>query len=251
MEHYSTKEYVHTLLTVDEGGKLSRTVDWLIAGLIVLNTVTVALATVDGIFRQYHRAFYVIEVTSVALFTVEYGLRLWSASVLEGHSRPIIDRLRYACRPYLLVDLFAILPFYLGAAVFVSDLRFLRALQLFRFLRLFKLVRYSEAMQRFIRVIRKKRDDLLLAAVGSSLLITVASHLMYFLEKDAQPETFSSVPATLWWAVITLTTVGYGDVYPITPAGKLLGAIIAVIGVGLVALPASILASGYLEVESS
>lgn len=146
-----------------------------------------------------------------------------------------------------MIDLLAIAPFYVGTAVFAFDLRVLRALRLFQFLRLLKLVRYSEAMQRFGRVAARKRDDLVLSTAGSSLLLVVASSLMYFVERDAQPETFSSIPATLWWGVVTLTTVGYGNVYPVTTAGKLLGGVVAVLGVGLFALPASILASGFIE----
>lgn len=247
MKYRKAKQYVYSLLTVGEGQRLARVIDWLIAGLIILNVLAVALATVDGIFRRYRWVFYTLEVLSVAVFTIEYGLRLWSATVLEDYSRPVVGRLRFASRPYLLVDLLAIAPFYIGSVVFASDLRFLRALRLFRFLRLFKLVRYSQAMQRFARVARKKRDDLLLAIAGSSILLIVTSSLMYFIERDVQPEAFSSIPATLWWGVLMLTTVGYGDVYPVTPAGKILAAIMAVIGVGLFALPASILASGYIE----
>lgn len=247
MSYKKAKQCVHTLLTVGKGGRLARAVDWLIVGLILLNIVAVVLATVDDVFRHYQRVFYALEIVSVGIFTIEYGLRVWSATVVPEYSDPVISRLRFASSPYLLVDLLAIAPFYIGTVVFATDLRVLRALRLFRFLRLLKLVRYSEVMQRFGRVAHEKRDDLLLAVTGSSILLFVASSLMYFIERDAQPETFSSIPATLWWGVVTLTTVGYGNTFPVTPAGKVLGAIVAVLGVGLFALPASILASGFIE----
>ncbi|MFC4990402.1 MULTISPECIES: potassium channel family protein [Saliphagus] len=242
-----TKRRVHVLLTVGKGGRLARAIDWLIVGLIVLNVVAVVLATVDSVFERYRSVFYAFEIVSIGVFTLEYGLRIWSATAVPEYSSPITGRLRFGTRPHLLIDLFAIVPFYVGTVVFAFDLRVLRALRLFRFLRLLKLVRYSEAMQRFGRVAHRKRDDLLLAITGSSVLLVVASSLMYFVERDAQPETFSSIPATLWWGVVTLTTVAYGNTYPVTPAGKVLGGLVAVLGVGLFALPASILASGFIE----
>jgi voltage-gated potassium channel len=144
----------------------------------------------------------------------------------------------------MVIDLVAIVPFFFGA---VLDLRFLRALRLLRFLRLFKLARYSDSIQLFVRVLRLKREELVITSVVGTIILLMASSLMYFAERSAQPEVFSSIPATLWWGVITLTTVGYGDVTPVTPVGQLLGAMIAITGIGLFALPASILASGFIE----
>ena len=134
--------------------------------------------------------------------------------------------------PYLVIDLLAILPFYVG--VFVLDLRFLRALRLFRFLRLFKLTRYSNSLQSLGAVVRRKKADLIVTLSATLMLLLMASSTMYFVEKDAQPEAFSSIPAAMWWGVATLTTVGYGDVYPVTPVGKAVGAVIAALGVGTV-----------------
>lgn len=144
----------------------------------------------------------------------------------------------------MLIDLIAILPFYFGAMI---DLRYLRALRLVRFLRLFKLARYSESLQLFATAFRLKRDELVITSALGMVLLLVSSSLMYFAERGAQPEEFSSIPAALWWGVITLTTVGYGDVHPETALGRALGAIVSVIGIGLFALPASLLASGFIE----
>ena len=145
-----------------------------------------------------------------------------------------------------LVDLFAVLPFYLPM-IFPFDLRFIRAFRLFRLFRLFKLARYSVAFKTLGRVIKLKKEELNIAVFIIFLLLIVSSSLMYFVEHNVQPNTFQSIPHALWWGVSTLTTVGYGDIYPITPIGKFLGAIIALLGIGIFALPAGIFASGFAE----
>lgn len=240
----TAKLRVHALLEVGGDG-LDRYVDTFIMTLIALNVLAVMLATVDSLYSQYKQTFRIFETFSVLAFTGEYLGRVWACTVDEPYQGPISGRVRFASRPLLIVDMLAILPFYLGA--FLVDLRFLRALRLIRFFRLFKLARYSESMKSFGRVIRRKQADLVVTLSATTILILVSSSLMYFAESGAQPDAFSSIPAAIWWGVVTLTTVGYGDVYPITAAGKLLGAIIALLGVGLVALPASILASGFIE----
>lgn len=239
-----TRGQVYELLDAGAPGTLSRSIDLSIMALIVANVVAVILATVDPLFTSYRTAFRVFETVSVAVFSVEYLLRIWSCVEDPAYASPVVGRLRYATNPYLLVDLLAILPFFLTAVV---DLRVLRSLRLFRFFRLFKIARYSDSMRTFAVVVREKSSDLAISLLATGVLLTVASTLMYFAERGAQPDVFSSIPASLWWGVITLTTVGYGDVTPATTLGKALGGLIAVVGVGLVALPASILASGFIE----
>lgn len=245
------RTWTNRLLTVGEGGWLARATDWAIAGLIMCNALAVVLETVDPVFAHHRMAFHRFEVFSVGVFTAEYVLRVWSATAKPGYSRPLVDRLRFASRPQTLLDLLAIAPFYVGTVVFAADLRVLRALRLFRFLRLLKLARYSESFDRLARVVENRAGDLLVAVAGTSLLLVVSSSLMYFIERGAQPNAFSSIPAALWWGVVTLTTVGYGDVYPVTPLGKVLAAVIAILGTGLFALPASILASGFITEDRS
>jgi len=235
---------VYDLLDAGAQGTVSRAVDLSIMALIVANVVAVILATVDSLFVSYTTVFRTFEVVSVAVFTVEYLLRIWSCVEDPEYAGPVVGRLRFATNPYLLIDLVAILPFFLTAVV---DLRVLRSLRLFRFLRLFKIARYSDSVRTFGLVVREKSTDLAVSLLATTVLLTVAATLMFFAERGAQPDVFSSIPASLWWGVITLTTVGYGDVVPATVLGKLLGGVIAVIGVGLVALPASILASGFIE----
>lgn len=239
-----TRARAYELLDAGAPGSLSRSVDLFIMGLIAVNVLAVILATVDALFVEYRTLFRLFELTSVALFSVEYLGRIWSCVENPDYAHPLWGRLRFAVSPYLLVDLIAILPFFLTAVV---DLRVLRTFRLFRFFRLFKFARYSESMRTFGQVAREKRTDLAVSLFATGVLLTVASSLMYFAERGAQPDVFTSIPASLWWGVITLTTVGYGDTVPVTVAGRILGGLIAVIGVGLVALPASILASGFIE----
>lgn len=240
------RRHAHELLTPRRGGRAGRYVDWAIILLIVGNVLAVALETVPALEAAYGPYFTAFEVLSVAVFTVEYLGRIWTAPENPGYEAPITGRLRYGSRPILVVDLLAILPFY--AAGFVAvDLRMLRAFRLIRFLRLLKIARYSRSLQVLLRVLRRKKADLLIAVAANLVILTVASSLMYFVEHEVQPTEFSSIPATMWWGVITLTTVGYGDVVPVTPEGKILGAVVAVLGIGLFALPASILATGFIQ----
>jgi voltage-gated potassium channel len=242
----SVRQRVWELLEVadaDDAG--SRRFDTFIISLIVLNVVSVILESVPAIHREYHRLFYRFEVFSVAVFTLEYLARAWACTVSPAFARPIRGRIKHLLRPMSIVDLLAILPFYL--AFLTADLRVLRAFRLFRLVRLFRLFRYSTALQSLGRVFVIKREELIVTGIALSMLILISASLMYFAEREAQPEVFSSIPATIWWSVVTLTTVGYGDVYPITTAGKFVAGIIAILGIGMVALPAGIISAGFSE----
>lgn len=230
------------------GDRAGYFMDWFIMTLIALNVIAVMLETVDALAAQYGTFFHWFEVVSVGIFTIEYLARIWSAVDHPDYDGLVSGRVQFASRPLLIVDLVAILPFYLAFFGVTAELRFLRALRLVRFLRLLKLARYSDSLKSFSDVLRRKQADLVVAVVVNVILLVVASSVMYYAERGAQPEVFSSIPQTLWWGVITLTTVGYGDTFPITPLGQLLGAATAMLGIGLFALPASILASGFLEV---
>jgi voltage-gated potassium channel len=214
--------------------------------LIVANGVAVMLETVKFLEQRYSAIFYGFEIFSVGIFSVEYLLRLWVATLDPKYRNPIKGRLRYMVSPMALIDLAAILPFYLPLAVTV-DLRVLRLLRLFRLFRLFKMTRYVESLRRFHRVFAAKKEELLITALMIFILLVFASSAMYAVENEAQPDKFPNIPETLWWGVVTLTTIGYGDVYPVTPAGKVIGGVIAFLGIGLFALPAGILASGFTE----
>ena len=222
----------------------SRIVNLVLILLISLNVVAIFLETVDPIYAQYRQSFWYFEVFSVAIFTIEYLARVWSSIDLEEakHRGPIRGRLRYMLTPIALVDLLAILPFYLSLYMTI-DLRFLRVLRL---LRLFKLTRYSPALGALLDVIQKEADALLSALVVLLMMLVISAGGIYLLENDLQPETFGSMPDSMWWAIVTLTTVGYGDVIPVTTMGKMFGGLIGLIGIGM-SLPAAILASGFAE----
>lgn len=225
--------------------RLDYAVDLCITLLIVVNVLAVMLETVIWIDAPFHPYFVAFEVFSVTVFTAEYVLRLWSCTSDARYAEPVRGRLRYALRPLSLVDLLAVAPFYL--AFVAVDLRLVRALRLFRLFRIFKLARYAESMRTLGLVLRSRREELLVTLFVVVVLLVFASSAMYYVENEAQPQQFSSIPASMWWGVATLTTVGYGDVYPVTTAGRFLGAGIAILGVGLFALPTGILASAFSE----
>ncbi|MEY7851376.1 ion transporter [Natrarchaeobius sp. A-rgal3] len=229
------------------GGTVGYYTDWFIMVLITANVAAVILETVDAVAAAYAPVFHYFELFSVAVFTVEYLGRVWAAVDDPSFEGPISGRVRFASKPLLVVDLIAILPFYLSAAGIQADLRFLRALRLVRLFRLLKLARYSTAMRSFGLVFYEKKEKLVLALFANLMLLTLASSVMYYVEHPHQPEVFSSIPASFYWGFITLTTVGYGDVTPITPLGQFLTGLIALLGIGLFALPASILAAGFME----
>lgn len=225
--------------------RISRWVDVFIITLIALNVLAIIIESVDEVRARYAAGFFWFEIFSVCVFTVEYLLRVWSCvdDSSGRFTRPVEGRVRFSLTPMAMIDLLAILPFYLGM-FFSLDLRFLRAMRL---LRLFKLTRYSSAMSLLLKVLR---DESQAFAAAFFILITImilASSGIYIFEHKAQPEAFSNIPAAVWWSVATLTTVGYGDVIPLTVGGKIFGIIIMIIGIGMVALPAGILASAFSE----
>jgi voltage-gated potassium channel len=211
---------------------------------IFLNVISVVLETEENLYLQFKDIFYYFEVFSIAVFTIEYILRLWSCTEDNRFKSPVLGRIKFAIQPIVIIDLLAFLPFYFP--VIGADLRFVRAVRLFRLFRLFKLGRYSKSLARLAAVIKAKKEELLITLFSGFIVLIIASSLMYYIEREYQPEAFSSIPAAMWWAVATLTTVGYGDVYPITVLGKIIGSFIAVLGVGLFALPAGIIASGFI-----
>ena len=223
---------------------LSQVVDWALILLIVGNVVAAAAGTVEPLYERHQEAFWAFEVFSVAIFTVEYLCRLWVCTEhlsLSGHG-PIKARLKFAVSPYSLIDLLAILPFYLALFVPTADLRFLRV---FRLLRLLKLTRYSPALASLWQVLVNERRALAAALLIMVILLIISSTAIYHVEHDVQPENFGSIPAAMWWAIATLTTVGYGDVVPLTGLGRAIGGLVMILGLAMFALPVGIIASGF------
>ena len=229
-----------------EGDRLSQAVDIVIIAVILANMGAVVLESFEGLYERYAGWFAALELVSVALFTVELALRLWTCDLLRpGRTWPVAV-MRFLVSPVGLIDLLAIVPFYLPLLIPV-DLRVVRILRLVRFLRLLKLTRYTRSVTAIAAVVRERRHELMVAVFLTSLLLMVASTLMYYMESKVQPDAFPNIIASLWWAVATLTTIGYGDVFPVTGLGRLLSGIIAVLGIGLVALPTAIISSGFVE----
>lgn len=219
--------------------------DIFIMTLIILNVMAFILATDQTIGNRYSSFFNLFEIFSVVIFTIEYLLRLWTCVENPKYQHPITGRIKFMFSPMAIVDLLAILPFYLP---FVGvDLRVLRILRTFRIFRLFKMARYSSALVMIRNVLKEKKEELLVTLAFIIIILVIISTLMFYVERDAQPDAFGSIPKALWWGVVTLTTVGYGDIYPITVYGKILGGIITLLGIGLIALPSGIIASGYTE----
>ena len=225
------------------GDIASLVVDRGLAFLIVANVIAVTLETVDEIYQAYAPAFTLFEIISVIIFSIEYLLRIW-VSASNNASRfdaPFRRRLSYMLSPSGMIDLLAILPAFLPFFTSV-DLRWLRILRL---LRMFKISHYSSALEDFFSAIYHERTAFAGALYLFCVTLFLSSALMYLVEHSAQPEVFSSIPETLWWSLITLTTVGYGDVAPITAIGKVIGGITAFMGVCVVALMTGIVASAF------
>ncbi|HEV7282369.1 MAG TPA: ion transporter [Pirellulaceae bacterium] len=206
----------------------------LIQALILFSLVSFAIETLPDLSPRVLRALEIAEAVTVGVFTIEYLLRVAFAR----------DRLRFIFSPMGLIDLLAILPFYVALGV---DLRSVRALRLIRLVRILKLARYNKAVRRFRRAIFVAKEEIVLFLGVTALLLYFAAVGIYYFEHDAQPEQFASVFHSLWWSVTTLTTVGYGDVYPVTVGGRIFTFFVLLIGLGIVSIPTGIVSSALLQ----
>ena len=238
------KDKVYRFLDPDHiETKWERWANYLVIFLIIFNTIAIIIETVGHIYEAYKSFFIDLEFITVIVFSVELVLRVWSCTSNEKYRHPVKGRIKYLFHFETIIDIMSILPFYLP--LIHADFIFLRILRLFRFLRFLKLNRYLHASRLIKNVVVAKKDELVFSAIITAFLIIIASSVMYYVEHEHQPHQFSSIPETMWWSVATLTTVGYGDIFPITPLGKTLASIISILGIGMFALPAGILASGF------
>ncbi|WP_424356507.1 ion transporter [Methanocella sp. MCL-LM] len=245
--YHKLKHRVYQILEGgDDSGLIGKCVNVFIIVLILTNVAAIILETEAGIYDVYAGYFQAFEVFSVAVFSIEYLLRVWVCTEYAEYSRPVLGRLRYMTSLMALIDLLAIIPFYLPMFIPVN-LRVLRLLRIFRVFRLLKLARYTDAVDTIIRVINERKAELSITLFVGAILLIISSTLVYYAEFEAQPDKFSSIIATMWWSIITLLTVGYGDVYPITPVGRFFGALTAVFGIAMFALPAGLISSGFME----
>ena len=218
--------------------RISKLIDRVVVGLILASTFILILESVEEIQVRIGGFLRYLDWAIVALFSFEYATRVWSCTADPRYRGTFLGRLKFALTPMALIDLIAILPSFVAGG---------DAFRVLRLLRLIKLAKYSPALEMVIRVIRNVWNDLLATGFVTMVMIMMTSTLMYYAERGVQPEEFKSIPHTMWWSIVTLTTVGYGDMYPVTPWGKILGAAILVIGVCMVALPTGILGAGFVE----
>ena len=241
------KQIVFEVIQPAAAGKVaSKIFDLVILFFILLSVSSVFIATFE-LSADYLDWLRRIEIVSVIIFTVEYLLRIWTADLLYPGTGLFGSRIRYVFSPLAVIDLLAILPFYLPMFL-PMNLIGIRAVRLIRLLRIFKMNRYFEALNSIGDVFRRKSREIVSSLFFVALLLVVASLLIYYAEHDAQPKQFQNAFSGVWWAVATLTTVGYGDIYPVTPLGRFLGAVIAILGIGMVAVPTSILSAGFMEI---
>jgi voltage-gated potassium channel len=234
-----------TLDPSEKGGILERIFEFLLIAIIVLNILAIVCESIKEVHEEYSQPFHRFEVFSVVFFTIEYILRIYSIVEKREFSDPITGRIKFIGSPMAMIDLMAFLPFYLS--FLPLDLRILRIFRLMGLFRMFKVARYMHALSMFKKVLNDRREQLVLSIFFILFILVIISTTMFYVEREAQPEKFTSIPATMWWGIATLTTVGYGDMVPITAWGRILGGMFAITGVGLLALPAGILSSGFFE----
>lgn len=229
-----------------KGDRISEVFDYALFILIILNVIVSIFETVNSFYLSYKSFFYTFEAFSITVFTFEYILRIWCCTVDKKYRHPIYGRIKASLAPLALIDLLVIAPFYLSLII-PYDLRFLRLLRIFPLVLIRKVGGYSHSLEVFAHVIKDKKDELMTAFLMSILILVISSSCVYYIERNAQPDLFSSIPATMWWGVVTMTTLGYGDMYPTTVMGKILGAIVACLGITSYAIPIGIISSGFVE----
>ena len=248
MNKLSLRKKIFNVLEHESHSKFSECIEgriqvsYFLMILILVTVIAVILESDTEIYNKHQTLFWLLEAISLAVFTVEYLLRVWSSGELKKY-RNFKGRIRYIITPMALIDLLAVLPVWFGFFMY-RDLMILRGLRL---VRVFKLTRYSRSMNLLMAVLKQESANIFSSFFVLSILIIIAATGMHLVEGGNQPKQFGTIPHAIWWATVTLTTVGYGDVVPITPAGKIFGIIILMSGIGMAALPAGILASGFTK----
>ena len=238
------RQKLHALIWPSEyGGRLHEYVDTFIMTWVVLSVVAVVLESVASIHYILNLEFIILDTIAVAIFTLEYLLRIYTVVESPEHKHAFFGRFKYARSGSAVVDLLAVLPFFLEALLHhLFDLRFLRV---FRLIRLLKLTKYTGSTSTLFTVIKREWPVMSSAVFIMMLLVILTASLGYLFEHDAQPEKFDNIPNSIYWAVITLASVGYGDISPVTVPGRLMTIILALLGIGIFAIPAAILASAF------
>lgn len=238
------RERVYRILEPeDRGTRASAFFNVFITFVILLSIAAMVLSSVHSLWIKYSLLFTAVLVFTTVVFSIEYPLRLWSCTADPRYASPLLGRLGWAITPFAIIDLIVVFPFYLNILIGIN----LTGLVVLRVFRVFKLIRYSDSINMIFKVVKAQKNMLITAYLVLFIALISASTLMFQIENPVQPEKFSSIPATMWWGIVTLTTVGYGDIVPVTGAGKILGGCITLVGIGIFALPAGILASGFTQ----
>ena len=242
------KKRIFEIISVDDGDDIySAIFDKFIIFLIIINILIIIAESFRGFSNSIVVIFRHIETFSVIVFTIEYLLRIWTAKYLYPNEKTFFKAMmKYIFSFMALIDLFAILPFFIPFIIPVNLIS-LRMLRIFRILRIFKIHRYTDALKDIGTVIKNKGTQLISSIIVLFILVIMASVIMFNIETEAQPELFKDVFSSYWWTINAITTVGYGDIYPVTIVGKFLSSIISILSVGFVAIPTAIISTGFME----
>ena len=233
------KKELYTIFENPNDHSLGIPIQIMIFSNIIISIIIMFLQTEKELV-EYKNIFSVINTINISIFTIEYILRIYSISYKKQKTR-----LKYAFSPFMLIDFIVLLPYYLS--LLNMDLGFLRALRIIRIFKLFRLMKFAEFDNLIGSILKEKKEEFIFIAITLFILILTVTPLVYYFEKDVQPEVFTSMGTTMWWAIITFTTVGYGDMYPITIMGRILTTIVSFLGIAFYAIPGSIFTSALLE----
>jgi len=233
------------LNSTPESNGINRYIDSLVILTVLVSVVCIILETVQDINNSWTREFHILDLMTIFIFSIEYVARVYSCCELEYYRSPIKGRIKYMLSASALVDLLAIFPFYY--ALFNNKTLDLRFLRIFRLTRLLKLTRYTCTLNTLIKAVQREQYVLYAAAFMMILMIILTASLGYLFEHEAQPDKFESIPTSMYWAVITLASVGYGDITPITPLGRMMTVVVSFVGIGIFAIPAGLMASSFTD----
>jgi len=243
----SFRQKVHALAWPNQqyGGKLQEYFDTFIVIWVLISVLAVVMESVESVHFLLNVEFVVLDMLAVAVFTTEYMMRIYSVVEGPGYKHAVLGRIRFAKSGMAIVDFLAVVPFFLEALLHhLFDLRFLRV---FRLLRLLKLTRYTGATGTLLTVIKREWPVMGASCFIMLLLVVLTASLGYLFEHEAQPDKFENIPTSIYWAVITLASVGYGDIAPVTPAGRAMTIVLALLGIGIFAIPAALLSSAFSD----
>ena len=247
MEVNKIKKKIFSVIDINSEDKASEKVfNYFLASVIILSAIVMFAETFNNISPEGKRIINIVEIVVVIMFTIEYILRVYTADILYPNKNPVTSRLKYIFSFIAITDLLAFLPFYLSIA-FKVDLRVFRFVRVLRIFGILKIHRFTDALGFVNRAIGRKKDQLLSSLFVVFVLMIMVSVMMFYIENPVQPEVFKNGFSGFWWAVVTLTAVGYGDIYPVTFLGQVLGSVISILGIGLVAVPTGIISSGFTE----